>query len=87
VPLARPSVALRLRHFPAAQIVNCCGDVHLAVEKILELSPQSVFLDVLLPAALRSLEQKPDPSPFLRILRSKIVRSDRSVALSIIDYA
>jgi two-component system LytT family response regulator len=48
-PLARRGVALRLRTFPDIDIVGECGDGAAAVEKILELAPDVVFLDVQMP--------------------------------------
>jgi two-component system LytT family response regulator len=48
-PLARRGVVLRLRTFKDIEIVGQCGDGVAAVEKILELSPDLVFLDVQMP--------------------------------------
>ncbi len=48
-PLARRGVVLRLRKFRDVEIVGECGDGSTAVETILELSPDIVFLDVQMP--------------------------------------
>ncbi len=48
-PLARRGVILRLRKFKYAEIVGECADGSTAVERILELSPDLVFLDVQMP--------------------------------------
>jgi two-component system LytT family response regulator len=48
-PLARRGVVLRLRKFKDVEIVGECKDGLSAVEKILELSPDVVFLDVQMP--------------------------------------
>jgi two-component system, LytTR family, response regulator len=48
-PLARRGVVLRLRKFRDVEIVGECGDGLTAVGKILELSPDLVFLDVQMP--------------------------------------
>lgn len=48
-PLARRGVSLRLRKFVDIEIVGECGDGLSAVEKILDLSPDIVFLDVQMP--------------------------------------
>lgn len=48
-PLARRGVVLRLRKFKDVEIVGQCGDGSTAVETILELSPDIVFLDVQMP--------------------------------------
>jgi two-component system LytT family response regulator len=48
-PLARRGVTLRLRKFKHVDIVGECGDGSSAVEKIMELSPDLVFLDVQMP--------------------------------------
>jgi two-component system, LytTR family, response regulator len=48
-PLARRGVVLRLRKFKDVEVVGECGDGASAVEKILELSPDVVFLDVQMP--------------------------------------
>jgi len=48
-PLARRGVRLRLQKFKDVEVVGECGDGASAVEKILELSPDVVFLDVQMP--------------------------------------
>lgn len=48
-PLARRGVALRLKKFRDVEVVGECGDGSSAVKKILELSPDVVFLDVQMP--------------------------------------
>ena len=48
-PLARRGVVLRLRKFKSIEIVGECGDGSSAVEGILELAPDLVFLDVQMP--------------------------------------
>jgi two-component system, LytTR family, response regulator len=48
-PLARRGVILRLRRFKDVEIIGECGDGASAVEKIMSLSPDVVFLDVLKP--------------------------------------
>jgi two-component system LytT family response regulator len=60
-PLARRGVALRLAEF-GVDIVGECGDGESAVQKILELTPDVVFLDVQMPGmngldVLRSLPE------------------------------
>ena len=66
-PLARRGVALRLRRFTDIEIVGECGDGLSAVEKILDLSPDVVFLDVQMPGmdgfeVLRALPEENLPS-------------------------
>jgi two-component system, LytTR family, response regulator len=48
-PLARRGVCVRLRKFPGIQIVGECGDGASALENILKLEPDLVFLDVQMP--------------------------------------
>jgi two-component system, LytTR family, response regulator len=48
-PLARRGVAFRLRKHADVEIVGECGDGSTAVRRILELSPDVVFLDVQMP--------------------------------------
>jgi two-component system LytT family response regulator len=48
-PLARRGVALRLKKFRDVEVIGECGDGPAAVEKILQLSPDIVFLDVQMP--------------------------------------
>jgi len=48
-PLARRGVAHRLRKFADVVIVGECGDGLSAVQKILELAPDIVFLDIQMP--------------------------------------
>jgi two-component system, LytTR family, response regulator len=66
-PLARRGVVLRLRKFKNVEIIGECGDGTSAVEKILELSPDVVFLDVQMPGmdgfdVLRALPRENLPS-------------------------
>jgi two-component system, LytTR family, response regulator len=48
-PLARRGVVLRLRKFRDIEIVGECADGQSAVQKILERSPDVVFLDIQMP--------------------------------------
>jgi len=48
-PPARRGILLRLRKFKDIKVVGECGDGVTAVEKILTLSPDVVFLDVQMP--------------------------------------
>jgi len=48
-PLARRGVVLRLQKFRDVEIVGECGDGLSAIDRILELSPDVVFLDVQMP--------------------------------------
>jgi len=62
-PLARRGVSLRLQKFADVKIVGECGDGLSATKKILELSPDVVFLDVQMPGmngfeVLRSLPEE-----------------------------
>jgi two-component system LytT family response regulator len=66
-PLARRGVVLRLRQFKDVEVIGECGDGSSAVEKILELSPDVVFLDVQMPGmdgfdVLRALPRENLPS-------------------------
>ena len=62
-PLAREGVLLRLKKFRDIEVVAQCQDGSSAVEKIVELSPDLVFLDVQMPdmdgfEILRALPQQ-----------------------------
>lgn len=48
-PLARRGVGVRLRQFPDIEVVGECGDGTSAVEGILRLQPDLIFLDVQMP--------------------------------------
>jgi two-component system, LytTR family, response regulator len=48
-PLARRGVVLRLRKFKDVEIAGECGDGQSAVERILEQSPDVIFLDIQMP--------------------------------------
>lgn len=66
-PLARAGVVVRLAQFPDVEVVAECGDGSSAIEKILELSPDVVFLDVQMPGidgfeVLRALPEENLPS-------------------------
>jgi len=65
-PLARRGVVLRLKKFRDIEVVGECGDGSSAVEKILELAPDVVFLDVQMPGmdgfeVLRALPKESMP--------------------------
>jgi two-component system LytT family response regulator len=66
-PLARRGVILRLRKFKGVEIVGECVDGPSAVESILALSPDVVFLDVQMPGmngfdVLRALPRENMPN-------------------------
>jgi two-component system, LytTR family, response regulator len=66
-PLARAGVTVRLTQFPDVEVIGECGDGPSAVEKILALSPDVVFLDVQMPGmdgfeVLRALPRQDLPS-------------------------
>jgi two-component system LytT family response regulator len=59
-PLARRGIALRLRDYPDIEVVGMCADGRQAVQRINELAPDLVFLDIHMPVmsgidVLRSL--------------------------------
>ena len=66
-PLARRGVCARLRKFPDVEIVGECADGASAVESILSLEPDLVFLDVQMPEingfdVVRALQSKRLPA-------------------------
>ena len=66
-PLARRGVVLRLKKFKDVEIVGECEDGSSAVERILTLSPDVVFLDVQMPGmdgfeVLRTIPKENLPS-------------------------
>jgi len=66
-PLARRGVVLRLKQFKDVEVVGECEDGSSAVEKILTLSPDVVFLDVQMPGmdgfeVLRAIPKEDLPS-------------------------
>src|SRR6202046_3256236 len=80
-PLARRGVRLRLQKFKDVEIVGECGDGASAVHKILELSPDVVFLDVQMPGmdgfeVLRALPRENLPSViFLTAYEQHVLRA------------
>ena len=80
-PLARRGVVLRLRKFKDVEIVGECGDGHSAVEKILERSPDVVFLDIQMPGmdgfeVLRALPVESMPAViFLTAYEQHVLRA------------
>ena len=66
-PLARRGIVLRLKKFKDVEIVGECEDGSSAVERILTLSPDVVFLDVQMPGmdgfeVLRTIPKENLPS-------------------------
>ena len=88
-PLARRGVLLRLKKFRDIEVVGECGDGSSAVEKILELTPDVVFLDVQMPGmdgfeVLRALPKESMPAViFLTAYERHAVRAFEVHAL---DY-
>lgn len=80
-PLARRGVAVRLQKCRDVEIVGECGDGAAAVESILALSPDVVFLDVQMPgmdgfAVLRALPKEDLPAViFLTAYEQHAVRA------------
>lgn len=88
-PLARSGVALRLRKFPEVEIVGECGDGSSAVEKIVQLSPDVVFLDVQMPGmdgfeVLRALPS--DNLPSIIFLTAYEQHALRAFEVHALDY-
>jgi two-component system LytT family response regulator len=88
-PLARRGVVLRLRKFKDVEIVGQCADGVSAVEKILDLSPDLVFLDVQMPGmdgfeVLRALP--PDKLPNVIFLTAHEQHALRAFEVHALDY-
>jgi len=88
-PLARQGVALRLEQFKDVEVVGECENGSSAVEQIIELSPDVVFLDVQMPGmdgfeVLRALPKENLPAViFLTAYEQHAVRAFEVHAL---DY-
>ena len=80
-PLARRGVVHRLRQFKDVEIVGECGDGVSAVERILERSPDVVFLDIQMPdmdgfEVLRALPKESLPAViFLTAYEQHVLRA------------
>jgi two-component system LytT family response regulator len=88
-PLARRGVLLRLRKFEDVEIVGECADGSSAVEKILELSPDVVFLDVQMPGmdgfeVLRTLP--PENMPDVIFLTAHEQHALQAFEVNALDY-
>lgn len=88
-PLARRGVKLRLREFKDVEIVGECADGASAVEKILELSPDVVFLDVQMPGmdgfeVLRALPR--ESLPLVIFLTAYEEHALRAFEVHALDY-
>jgi two-component system, LytTR family, response regulator len=88
-PLARRGVLVRLRKFKDVEIVGECADGRTAVEKILSLSPDVVFLDVQMPGmdgfeVLRSLPK--DHLPGVVFLTAYEQHALRAFEVHALDY-
>jgi two-component system, LytTR family, response regulator len=87
-PLARRGVAIRLAEFDV-EIVGECGDGNDALEKILQLSPDVVFLDVQMPSmdgfeVLRNLS--PESLPAIIFLTAYEQHAVRAFEFHALDY-
>lgn len=88
-PLARRGVAVRLRKFPDIEVVGECSDGSSAVKRILNLSPDLVFLDVQMPEldgfdVLRALPK--DRLPAVIFLTAYEQHALRAFEVHAIDY-
>ena len=88
-PLARRGVVLRLRKFKDVEIVGQCGDGVTAVEKIIDLSPDLVFLDVQMPGmdgfeVLRAVP--PEKLPSVIFLTAYEQHALRAFEVHALDY-
>jgi len=88
-PLARKGVLLRLKKFKDIQVVGECGDGASAVEKILTLAPDLVFLDVQIPVidgfeVLRALPA--DALPAVIFLTAYEQHALRAFEVHALDY-
>jgi two-component system, LytTR family, response regulator len=88
-PLARRGVVLRLRRFKDVEVVGECADGSSAVEKIRELSPDVVFLDVQMPGmnGFEVLEALPKESlPGVIFLTAYEQHALRAFEVHALDY-
>jgi two-component system, LytTR family, response regulator len=88
-PLARRGVVLRLEKFRDVEVIGECGDGSSAVEKILELTPDVVFLDVQMPGmdgfeVLRALPK--DNLPAVIFLTAYEQHALRAFEFHALDY-
>jgi two-component system, LytTR family, response regulator len=88
-PLARRGVALRLKKYADMEVIGECEDGNSAVQKILELSPDVVFLDVQMPGmdgfeVLRSLPK--DKIPNVIFLTAYEEHALRAFEVHALDY-
>jgi two-component system, LytTR family, response regulator len=80
-PLARRGVVHRLRRFEDVEIVGECGDGVSAIERILERTPDVVFLDIQMPGmdgfeVLRALPRESMPAViFLTAYEQHVLRA------------
>jgi two-component system LytT family response regulator len=88
-PLAREGVLLRLERFSDVKVVAQCEDGSSAIEKIVELSPDLVFLDVQMPdmdgfEVLRALP--PESLPEVIFLTAYEHHAVRAFDVHAVDY-
>ena len=88
-PLARRGVRLRLQRFQEVEVVGECGDGACAIERILELAPDLVFLDVQMPGldgfdVLRALPR--ERLPFIIFLTAYEQHALRAFEVHALDY-
>jgi two-component system, LytTR family, response regulator len=88
-PLVRRGIVLRLARFQDVEVIAECGDGTSAINKILELSPDLVFLDVQLPGmdgfdVLRALP--PENMPAVIFLTAYEQHAVRAFEVHALDY-
>jgi len=88
-PLARRGVSARLRKFPDVEIVGQCADGASAVESILSLAPDLVFLDIQMPEidgfdVIRSLQT--ERLPAIIFLTAHDEHALRAFEVHAVDY-
>lgn len=88
-PLARRGVRARLRNFSDVEIVDECGDGESAVESIVRLGPDLVFLDVQMPGmngfdVLRALPS--EQLPVVIFLTAHQEHALRAFEIHALDY-
>lgn len=90
-PLARKGLAIRLSSFPNIEVLGDCSSGNMAVEKIPELKPDLVFLDIQMPGlngfqVINTLREQGHPIPLIIFVTAFDSYAIKAFDIHALDY-